>query len=192
MVEKTIKEMTVEERVDLFLHVMKDEMNIPLVSVDFLDWLIGKGFFTAPASANHHLNYEGGLFEHSMNVMEVLLSFTEKGECFWGRKSSPYIIGMFHDLCKIDSYILEADLSPLAQPTWVHNNNCILKGHATKSIMLLSQFVNLTEEELLCIRFHMGAYETNDWDAYDKAIRMFPNVLWTHTADMIASKLMEG
>lgn len=187
--EKTIKEMTVAERVDLFLHVMKDDLNVPLVSVDFVDWLIRKGFFTAPASANHHLNYEGGLFEHSLNVMEVLLTFTEKGECCWGRKSSPYIIGMFHDLCKIDSYKAEMDGEGVGY-TW--NNDTILKGHATKSIMLLSQFVNLTEEELLCIRFHMGAYERDDWDSYDKAIRQFPNVLWTHTADMIASKLMEG
>ena len=187
--EKTIKEMTVEERVDLFLHVMKDDLNVPLVSVDFLDWLLEKGFFTAPASANHHLNYEGGLFEHSLNVTEVLLTFTEKGECCWCRKSSPYIIGMFHDLCKIDSYKKEMDGEGVGY-TW--NNDTILKGHATKSIMLLSQFVNLTEEELLCIRFHMGAYERDDWDSYDKAIRQFPTVLWTHTADMIASKLMEG
>lgn len=80
--------MTVEERVNLFLHVMKDDLNVPLVSADFLDWLLEKGFFTAPASANHHLNYEGGLFEHSLNVMEVLLTFTEKGECCWCKKSS--------------------------------------------------------------------------------------------------------
>ena len=26
---------------------------------------------------------------------------------------------------------------------------------------------------------------------YDKAIRKYPNVLWTHMADMVASKLME-
>jgi hypothetical protein len=58
--------------------------------------------------------------------------------------------------------------------------------------MLLSQFINLTEEELLCIRFHMGAYETGDWSSYDIAIRKFPNVLFTHTADMFASKILEG
>ncbi|MDE5947189.1 MAG: HD family phosphohydrolase, partial [Prevotella sp.] len=26
------------------------------------------GFFDAPASVNHHLSYEGGLVEHSLNV----------------------------------------------------------------------------------------------------------------------------
>ena len=60
-----------------------------------------------------------------------------------------------------------------------------------KSIMLLSQFINLTEEELLCIRYHMGAYEKEAWDQYDMAIKKYPNVLWTHHADMIASKLLE-
>lgn len=51
--------------------------------------------------------------------------------------------------------------------------------------------MRLTEEEELCIRYHMGAYETDDWDGFDKAIRKFPNVLFTHTADMYASKCME-
>ena len=55
----------------------------------------------------------------------------------------------------------------------------------------IEQHMGLTEEERLCIRYHMGAYETSDWDGYDQAIRKFPNVLWTHTADMLASKLME-
>ena len=73
-----------------------------------------------------------------------------------------------------------------------YNSNCILTGHADKSIMLLSQFVNLTEEELLCIRFHMGAYEGQDqWDNYDKAIRKYETVLFTHTADMYTSKVKD-
>ena len=29
-------------------------------------------FFTAPASRNYHLNYEGGLAEHSWNVYQKL------------------------------------------------------------------------------------------------------------------------
>ena len=57
--------------------------------------------------------------------------------------------------------------------------------------MLLSRWLQLTEEEILCIRYHMGAYETKDWDFFDKAIRKYPNVLWTHTADMYASKVKD-
>ena len=76
-------------------------------------------------------------------------------------------------------------------PQWVRNTDCILKGHGNKSVMMLSQFINLTEEEIFCIRFHMGAYETDEWDAFDKAIRKYESVLWTHNADMYASKVQD-
>jgi hypothetical protein len=101
----------------------------------------------------------------------------------WQNPRSPYIVGMFHDLCKIEDYIYGPD-------GWTYNNDKILKGHGDKSIMLLSQFINLTEEEILCIRFHMGAYEKEDWDSYDKAIKKYETVLWTHTADMYAAKVL--
>jgi hypothetical protein len=92
---------------------------------------------------------------------------------------------MFHDLCKLEDYIKTTDTDG-----WTYNNDKILTGHGDKSIMILSQFLTLTEEEILCIRFHMGAYQTDDWTAYDKAIRKYETVLWTHTADMYASKVL--
>lgn len=51
--------------------------------------------------------------------------------------------------------------------------------------------MTLTIEEIYCIRYHMGAYETDNWKQYDLAIRQFENVLWTHTADMYASKVLD-
>lgn len=60
-----------------------------------------------------------------------------------------------------------------------------------KSVMMLSQVMTLTEEEMLCIRFHMGAYVTSEWDAFDRAIRKYQSVLFTHTADMYASKVKD-
>jgi hypothetical protein len=56
---------------------------------------------------------------------------------------------------------------------------------------MLSQVMTLTEEEMLCIRFHMGAYVTSEWDAFDRAIRKYQSVLFTHTADMYASKVKD-
>jgi hypothetical protein len=38
----------------------------------------------------------------------------------------------------------------------------------------------------------MGAYNRDDWDGYDKVIRKYETVLWTHTADMYASKIIEN
>ena len=54
--------------------------------------------------------------------------------------------------------------------------------------MLLSQFYALTEEEIMCIRYHMGAVCPNEeWNDDTRAVRAYPNVLWTHQADMLAS-----
>jgi hypothetical protein len=154
----------------------------PIIPVDMMDWLIKEGFFEKPASVSHHGNYTGGLFDHSLAVMDTLLNMTNDLGIKWQHPRSPYVVGMFHDLCKIDNYVYREG--------WMHNPDQILKGHGDKSIMLLSQFINLTEEEIMCIKFHMGAYETSEWDQYDKAIRKYETVLWTHTADMYASKVV--
>ena len=42
---------------------------------------------------------------------------------------------------------------------------------------------------MYCIRFHMGAFEQADIEGYSKAVEKFNNVLFAHTADMIASKI---
>lgn len=66
--------------------------------------LEANGFFTAPASTKYHGAFEGGLFEHSRNVTQVLITLTHDNGLAWQRPESPYIIGMFHDLCKMDLY----------------------------------------------------------------------------------------
>lgn len=189
-----MNEMTITKRINLFSKKMQG-----IVSSDFIDWLMDNNFFTAPASTIYHGNYEGGLFEHSLAVTEELVMMTEKLNLNWCRKESPWIVGMFHDLCKIDSYnkVVDKEGVPMfgsddisgEQSHFEHNDKMLLKGHGDKSIILLSQFMTLTEEEILCIRYHMGAYETKDWNEYGAAIEKYPTVLFTHTADMIASKV---
>ena len=68
---------------------------------------------------------------------------------------------MFHDLCKIDQYrperqgvtldgtIIEDSLR------WEYNSDTLLKGHGDKSVMLLSQFYALTEEEIMLSLIHI-------------------------------------
>lgn len=153
----------------------------------FLDYL-NDNFFTSPASTKYHGAYEGGLYDHSKAVFLRLKELTEKNDLKWQRDESPFIVGMFHDLCKCDQYI--ANDHYVGDPiTYSFNTNTLLKGHGSKSVIILSQFINLTEEEMLCIRYHMGAYEKEEWTEFDAAIRKYPNVLWTHMADQLASKI---
>ena len=173
---------------------MKLPDGTPLLPIDMLDWLVNKGFFKAPASTKYHGTHEGGLYQHSASVMKFLVQLTKDNDLHWQNERSPYIVGMFHDLCKIDqyrntSYGLTLDGQPIHNPCeWEYNPHTLLKGHGEKSVMLLSQFYTLTEEEILCVRYHMGAFTPKEeWNDYTGAIHAYPNVLWTHQADMLAS-----
>ena len=153
------------------------------VSEEFTLWLIDNGFFTAPASTKYHGNYSGGLYDHSEAVTKALVGLTESLGLNWGEKRSPYIVGMFHDLCKYDQYVQK-------NGAWEYNYDTPLAGHGDKSVILLSNHFQLTEEESLCVRYHMGAFSPmEEWDAYGKAIEQYPTVLYTHTADMIAARI---
>lgn len=144
------------------------------------------GFFTAPASTKYHGAYEGGLFDHSLATAEALVELTEKLGLKWCDPRSPYIVGMYHDLCKCDNYVWDIETDK-----YIYNPDTILDGHGDKSIIMIQRFMFLTDEEIACIRWHMGAFETDTklWNYYGRAIEKYPNVLYTHTADMIASRI---
>ena len=187
--------MTENERLNALLDFMKLPDGSPLVTVNMIDWLVTNGFFHAPASTKYRGNHEGGLFDHSLAVAKHLVGLTESCQLKWKNCRSPYLVGMFHDLCKIDQYRHpKLDLHLLdgtklySEHEWEYNPDTLLKGHGDKSVMLLSQFYALTEEEIMCIRYHMGAFcPKEEWNDYTRAVRVYPNVLWTHQADMLAS-----
>lgn len=147
--------------------------------------LIDMDYFKVPASINHHGNYEGGLFDHSWAVMEALVELTEKLNLQWERKSSPYVVGLLHDLCKCSNYIYNEETGQ-----WEYNNNIIMTGHGELSIIMAQELIKLTHEEIACIRWHMGAFDDKEnWNIFGRAIETYPNVLYTHMADMIASRI---
>lgn len=154
------------------------------ITVEDLDDL---GFFVAPASTKYHGAYEGGLFDHSLEVAKQLINLTKKLGLVWRHSESPGIIGMFHDLCKCDNYVWDIETEK-----YKYNPDIIIPGHGDKSIIMLQKYIELTDEEIACIRWHMGAFETDTklWNYYNLAIEKYPNVLYTHTADMIASKIV--
>lgn len=143
------------------------------------------GFFTAPASIHHHGAYEGALFDHSLAVANALLSLTRRLELKWQDGTSPLIVGMFHDICKVDNYRRSGS------EAYEYNNATLLPGHGEKSVIMIQQYVRLTEEEMYCIRWHMGAFDKEEnWNSYGRACTQFPNVLYAHTADMIAARIL--
>jgi 23S rRNA maturation-related 3'-5' exoribonuclease YhaM len=169
----------IQKFIDLFSEVFPED-----TTVELMRDLKNMGFFDAPASTKYHGNYPGGLFEHSYMVTIALLSLTKKLNLYWKRPASPYLVGMLHDLCKTDQYVQKED------GTYEYAKNLPLTGHGDKSVILAQKLTFLTDEEVLCIRWHMGAYdEKENWNALGAAIEKYPNVLYTHTADMIASRI---
>lgn len=154
--------------------------------VDLIPVLADLEYFTQPASTRFHGAYEGGLFDHSLEVAKALVDLTDKLNLKWDRQSSPLVIGLFHDLCKCDNYVFDRESNK-----YIFNQDMIIPGHGDKSVIMLQQLLPLTDEEIACIRWHMGAYETDTkmWNYYGQAIEKYPNVLYTHMADMIASKI---
>lgn len=173
------RKLTMDERILMFMERMS-----PYVNREMTAWLESHGFFTAPGSTKYHGAYEGGLFDHSFEVTQTLWKLTKDNNLKWERHESPLIVGMFHDLCKIDSYVHPE----LNTDKWEYNLNTLFTGHGVKSVMILASLMKLTEEETACICYHMGAFTPKEeWSNYTRAIHRYPNVLWTHHADMIAS-----
>lgn len=199
-IKSTSNGSNLENRIQSFRDCMEPAMS--LLPGDIIERLKNNGFFTAPASTKYHGAYEGGLFVHSIHVTNILLDLTEDCHLLWSRPESPYIIGMFHDICKRDLYrhpfrdtVMYVDgkkVQEIDTDHWEHNPEVLLKGHGDRSVMLLSEYLHLTMEEILCIRYHMGAFvDKAEWGDYTAAIHKYPNVLWTHHADMIASHIVE-
>ena len=141
--------MTKEERIDAYKGLFaRRQLAFPIYPME-LDEL---GFFTAPASTTYHGAYEGGLFDHSFAVAKVLEEYTDKLGLKWQKPRSPYIVGLFHDFCKLGFYIKVED-------GYQHNKQLIIPGHGDRSVIMLSKYITLTDEEIACIRWHMGAFD---------------------------------
>ena len=176
--------MTEQERINKFAMLADDMFGIVSASA-LVNKLENLNYFKQPASVKHHGNYEGGLFDHSWAVMEALEDLTYKLDLQWSDSRSLYIVGLFHDLCKCNDYIYNKEYDK-----WEYNNDKIMTGHGELSVIMAQQLVELTDEEIACIRWHMGAYDiAENWNVLGRAIEKYPNVLYTHTADMIASRI---
>lgn len=170
-----------------------------------LDWLGKIGFFTAPASAKHHGAYTGGLVEHSNNVYSRLVRLAVAEDERQGRRRfSEYTVGtiaavaLLHDVCKADAYKVEKnqkqeDGSWQQVDTYGYTNNFPV-GHGEKSIIQIMRFMYLTEEEVLAIRWHMGAFDNAvKGGSYDMNYAFAQSKLaaMLHIADMMATHLDE-
>ena len=167
------------------------------------------GFFTAPASAGHHLNIEGGLVLHSINTCKAALVIweglkpLEPSLATEVKRESIIIASLLHDVCKSDIYKRSVKKRKNALGQWEDCEGYKVSykdfpmGHGEKSvILLLCSGLDLSDDEMLAIRWHMGAWGINmnsyeDERCYDTARALYPLVSIIQTADGLAAAILE-
>jgi HD superfamily phosphohydrolase YqeK len=177
--------------------------------IDYLD--DGKNrFFNAPASVNHHLNTDGGLLQHSLNVCHAALKLRELAiaerpdlEDALSR-DSVIIASLLHDICKADIYKPVRKRRKDANGLLVEVDSYDIDysnfpmGHGEKSAMMaLWGGLDITQEELLAIRWHMTAWDLPYQSleltrSLNTARDMHPLCSLIQLADNFAANIMEA
>ena len=190
---ETLEAMRVEFT-DLLLETKRPGME------DLLAWLDGEtDFFTAPASTQFHGAIRGGLISHSLTVYKLLGNFTKKLEV---SQDSLRIAGLLHDLCKANLYATKVrNVKVPGERRWEEEESFCIEdnfpmGHGEKSVYLAMKYIQLTDEQALAIRWHMGGYD-DAARAYvggmtqSNAFRQYPMAAALSIADMYAAYLIE-
>ncbi len=171
---------------------MKEEFirllqEIPREGMDkLIEFLKASDFFEAPASTRFHGAFRGGLLAHSMKVYEILKTKTPDSD-------SVRIIALLHDICKANYYKTDYrnaknELGVWEKVPYYTVDDTIPYGHGEKSVMMLSEFIKLTNEEKYAIRWHMGFTEPKElYGTIGLAYKKYPIALLTHEADLEAS-----
>ena len=130
------------------------------------------GFFEAPASTKFHLNTRGGLLEHSLNVYDSAVALRYQVVRIRPELEdqlpldSVAIAALLHDTCKADIYVPAIVSQKNASGYWEKvpgyqvDYSGMPLGHGEKSvIMLLKWGLEMTDDEILAIRWHMTAWD---------------------------------
>lgn len=176
---------------------------------EVIEELSDLGFFEAPASSKFHLNQEGGLVEHSVNVCKIALklrkTMLEMDDSLLEElpKDSVIIAALLHDVCKADIYKPTVKKEKSRYGMWeevpgydLDYSNFPL-GHGEKSVIVLLRCgLDLSDDEIMAIRWHMTAwdlpFQSADLKAnFNKSKEICPLLSLIQSADCLASNLIE-
>lgn len=140
-----------------------------------MQYLEDSGFFIAPSSVYRHHNWRGGLAEHSLGVYRIASSNAGALPV-----DSVIIAGLLHDICKASKLYYD-------ESGEIQRHHCHIKGHGYRSVKLLEKCgLQLSEDERLAIRWHMGGQHANESEEEEvKTARKNPLWMLIHQADHI-------
>lgn len=167
-----------------------------------LKWLEQESdFFKAPCSTEFHMCCAGGLAQHSLNVYDLLAEKIARYNLadVYGPDTIA-ICGLGHDLCKANFYV-PGTRNVKENGQWREKRVYVVKdqfpmGHGEKSLSILQDFIHLTNEEKLAIRWHMVAFDAGIHFNYPSGFAFreaskIPLVVLLFTADYEASQIIE-
>ena len=153
-------------------------------------------FFKAPASTVHHGAKEGGLLEHSLAVYDCLLKIYKSFDGYVVIDESKIIVSLLHDICKANFYTVSTRNVKI-NGVWERVPYYAVEdqfpvGHGEKSVIIAQQFIGLTTEEIMAIRWHMGGWEDSargysGQASQSAAMKRYPLITALHMADLAAS-----
>ena len=134
---------------------------------ELFDWLTSSDFFVAPASSKFHGAYEGGLALHCLSVLDIMKSLNKNLEL----KISPesiVICALFHDVCKVNYYVLDDEPATKAQIEYVTS--------------LCEQNKKVVPKKVYCTKAYVGKViaalkekkEIPEFTAYYRVVDQFP------------------
>ena len=181
--------------IDMLIRTHRDGME------DLIMKMGEMGFWTAPASGGNHLHVEGGLAQHSLNVVDTaeMIGVALLGVSGYEKiKNSVITCALLHDLGKCGDWgkqlyvenILKTGKRSEAKP-YKRNPDLTNIPHGVRSVLIIEKYLfDLTEEEEYAIMYHDGLYEPSNV----AVVKGHESVLYMilHWADMWASKVMEG
>lgn len=146
-------------------------------------------FFEAPASTRFHGSYAGGLVEHSIKVYEILCDKVRNSEYEFDPDTLK-ISALLHDICKLNYYKVDYRNAKNKNGEWEKVpyytvDDTIPYGHGEKSVMMISEFMPLTNEEKYAIRWHMGFTEPKElYSTIGAAYKKYPLALLLFESDL--------
>lgn len=176
---------------------IKDVSQGEKVAEKIIHYLEFTDFFEAPASTRYHEATPSGLLFHSLKVyneaatLQNIPAFKNCNICKWS------LVALVHDWCKIglyEGYIRNVknemtgqwEKVPSYKVATVKQNNTL--GHGAASMFMISQFVKLSLEEALAIRWHMGVWNVCESEMNDlqDSNETYPLVHMLQFADQLA------
>ena len=159
---------------------------------DLMCWLDSTDFYSAPSSTCYHGSEPGGLCAHSIAVYKRLKAKQEDED-----DETIAIAALFHDLCKVNFYKQsyrnvknEVTGKWERKECYIIDETSIPLGHGEKSLFIIMNFMKLTDDEALAIRWHMSFSAVEpvfEKPSLVKALERYPLVLKLQEADSEAA-----